>query len=46
MQDVIDQMLKLGNVPAPNTPAQYDAIIASDTTRYSKVMAAAGIAPK
>ena len=46
MQDVIDQMLKVGNIPAPTTPAQFDKIIASDTTRYSKVMADAGIAPQ
>jgi tripartite-type tricarboxylate transporter receptor subunit TctC len=46
MQDVIAQMQKVGNIPAPNTPAQFDKIIASDTARYTKVMAAAGITPK
>jgi tripartite-type tricarboxylate transporter receptor subunit TctC len=46
LQDVIDLMQKVGNIPAPNTPAQFDKIIASDTARYTKVMAAAGIAPK
>jgi len=46
MKDVIDQMLKVGNIPAPNTPAEFDAIIARDTVRYGKVMAAAGVAPK
>ncbi len=37
---------KVGNIPAPTTPAQFDKIIASDTARYTKVMAAAGIAPQ
>jgi tripartite-type tricarboxylate transporter receptor subunit TctC len=46
MQDVIDQMYKVGNIPMPTTPAEFDKIIASDTARYSKVMADAGIAPK
>jgi tripartite-type tricarboxylate transporter receptor subunit TctC len=46
MQDVIDQMLKVGNIPMPTTPAEFDAIIKNDTERYSKVIAAAGIAPK
>jgi tripartite-type tricarboxylate transporter receptor subunit TctC len=46
MQDVIDQMAKVGNIPAPTTPAQFDKIIATDTVRYSKVMADAGIAPQ
>ena len=46
MQDVIDQMLKVGNIPMPTTPAEFDAIIKSDTERFTKVMAAAGIAPK
>jgi tripartite-type tricarboxylate transporter receptor subunit TctC len=46
MQDVIDQMQKVGNIPAPTTPAEFDKIIASDTVRYTKVMADAGIAPQ
>ena len=46
MQDVIDQMAKVGNIPTPTTPAQFDKIIATDTERYSKVMADAGIAPQ
>lgn len=46
MPDVIAQMNKVGNIPAPNSPAAFDAIIKSDTERYSKLMAAAGIAPK
>jgi tripartite-type tricarboxylate transporter receptor subunit TctC len=46
LQDVIDQMLKVGNIPAPTTPAQFDTIIRDDTVRYTKVMADAGIAPQ
>jgi tripartite-type tricarboxylate transporter receptor subunit TctC len=46
MPDVIDQMAKVGNIPMPSTPAEFDKIIASDTARYSKVMADAGIAPQ
>jgi tripartite-type tricarboxylate transporter receptor subunit TctC len=46
MQDVIDQMLKVGNIPMPTTPAEFDAINKADTERFTKVMAAAGIAPK
>ena len=46
MQDVIDQMAKVGNIPAPTTPAEFDKIIANDTERYTKVMADAGIAPQ
>ena len=46
MQEVIDQMLKVGNIPMPTTPAEFDKIIREDTERYTKVMAAAGIAPK
>ena len=46
MPDVIEQMLKVGYIPTPTTPAEFDAIIKSDTERFTKVMAAAGIAPK
>jgi tripartite-type tricarboxylate transporter receptor subunit TctC len=46
MKDVIAQMQKVGNIPMPTTPAEFDAIIKNDTARFTKVMAAAGIAPK
>ncbi|MCC6887270.1 MAG: tripartite tricarboxylate transporter substrate binding protein [Hyphomicrobiales bacterium] len=46
MPDVVEQMQKVGNIPAPTTPAGFDKIIANDTARYAKVMAAAGITPK
>ena len=44
---VIDQMAKVRqSIPAPTTPAEFDKIITSDTARYTKVMADAGIAPQ
>ena len=46
MPDVIEQMNKVGNIPMPTTPAEFDKIIRNDTERYTKVMAAAGIVPK
>jgi tripartite-type tricarboxylate transporter receptor subunit TctC len=46
MPEVIEQMAKVGNNPAPTTPEQFDAIISQDTVRYTKVMAAAGVTPQ
>jgi len=46
MKDVVERMLKLGNIPAPNSPEEFDAVIKSDAERYSKVIRDAGIAPK
>ena len=46
MADVQDRLTKYGSIPAPNTPAQFDAIIKSDTERYGKVLRAAGVAAK
>ena len=46
MPDVIDQMDKVGNIPMPTTPEEFDMIIKNDTERYTKVMADAGIAPQ
>lgn len=46
LPDVVAYMQKVSNIPAPTTPAEFDKIIARDTARYTKVMVAAGIAPK
>ena len=46
MADVGDRLTKYGSIPAPNTPAQFDAIIKSDTERYGKVLRDAGVAAK
>jgi len=46
MPDVAARLKAQGNVPAANTPEQFDAIIAADTERYAKILQAAGIAAK
>jgi tripartite-type tricarboxylate transporter receptor subunit TctC len=46
LPDVIEQMYKVGNIPMPTTPAEFDKINAEDTARYTKVMADAGITPQ
>ena len=43
MADVRERLTTYGSIPAPNTPAQFDAIIKNDTERYGKVLKAAGI---
>lgn len=44
--DVIDKLTKYGAIPTPNTPAEFDAIIKSDTERYAQVLKTAGIGGK
>jgi tripartite-type tricarboxylate transporter receptor subunit TctC len=46
MADVSEKLLTQGSIPAPNTPAQFNAIIKSDTERYGKILRDAGIVPK
>ena len=46
MEDVKDRLTKFGSFPAPTTPEQFDEIIKSDTTRYSKLLQDAGVVPK
>ena len=46
MPDVSEKLLKQGSIPAPNTPAEFDAIIKSDTERYGKILKDAGINPQ
>ena len=43
MPDVVDKLTGFGAIPAPNTPAQFDAVIKSDTERYGQLLKAAGI---
>ena len=43
MPDVAQKLTTFGAIPAPTTPAQFDAIIKSDTERYGKLLKAAGI---
>jgi tripartite-type tricarboxylate transporter receptor subunit TctC len=46
MQDVRDRLAGFGSFPAPNSPAQFDAMIKSDTERYAKILQDAGIVAK
>jgi tripartite-type tricarboxylate transporter receptor subunit TctC len=44
MPDVADKLTKQGSIPAPNSPAEFDAIIKSDVERYGKILRDAGVA--
>jgi len=46
MPDVSEKLLKQGSIPAPTTPAEFDAINKSDTERYGKILKDAGINPQ
>ncbi len=46
MADVRDKMLQQGSIPAPTTPAEFDAINKADTERYGKILRDAGITPQ
>ena len=46
MQDVIERIEKLGSQPAPNTPAQFDALIKADIEKNAALMKAAGVEAK
>ncbi|HEY7230590.1 MAG TPA: tripartite tricarboxylate transporter substrate binding protein [Pseudolabrys sp.] len=41
--DMIEKLTTFGSIPAPNSPAEFDAIIKSDTERYGKVLRDAGV---
>ena len=41
--ETIARLMKQGSVPAPNSPAEFDAIIKADAERFTKVLAAAGV---
>jgi tripartite-type tricarboxylate transporter receptor subunit TctC len=43
MPDVREKLLAQGSIPAPTTPAEFDAINKSDTERYGKILKDAGI---
>ncbi len=45
-KDVVERIEKLGSLPAPMTPAAFDALIKADVARYAKMMANAGIGSK
>src|SRR5262249_27629498 len=46
MPDVIERLSKIGSLPSPNKPEEFDAIIKADTARYAEVLKAAGIEAK
>jgi tripartite-type tricarboxylate transporter receptor subunit TctC len=43
MPDVSEKLIAQGSIPAPNSPAEFDAIIKSDTERYGGILRAAGL---
>src|SRR6516162_6474626 len=44
MPDVKEKLLAQGSIPAPTTPAEFDAINKADTERYGKILNHAGFA--
>jgi tripartite-type tricarboxylate transporter receptor subunit TctC len=46
MPDVREKLLAQGSIPAPTTPAEFDAINKADTERYGKNLKDAGITPQ
>jgi tripartite-type tricarboxylate transporter receptor subunit TctC len=46
MSDVVERIEKLGSLPAPMKPAEFDALIKADVAKFAKMMAAAGIGAK
>jgi tripartite-type tricarboxylate transporter receptor subunit TctC len=46
MPDVSEKLIAQGSIPAPNSPAEFDAIIKSDTERYGGILRAAGLGAK
>jgi tripartite-type tricarboxylate transporter receptor subunit TctC len=43
MPDVKEKLIAQGSIPAPTTPAEFDAINKSDTERYGKILKDAGV---
>lgn len=46
LPEVIARIEQLGSLPAPTTPAEFDALIKADVERNAKMLAAAGILAK
>jgi tripartite-type tricarboxylate transporter receptor subunit TctC len=46
MPDVSEKLINQGSIPAPNAPAEFNAIIKSDTERYGAILRAAGLGAK
>jgi tripartite-type tricarboxylate transporter receptor subunit TctC len=43
MPDVKEKLIAQGSIPAPTTPAEFDAINKADTERYGKILKEAGV---
>jgi tripartite-type tricarboxylate transporter receptor subunit TctC len=43
MPDVSAKLIAQGSIPAPNSPAEFNAVIKSDTERYGAILRAAGL---
>jgi tripartite-type tricarboxylate transporter receptor subunit TctC len=46
MPDVIERLTRIGSLPSPNSPAEFDALIKSDERKYAEVLKNAGIEAK
>jgi len=46
MPDVKERLIAQGSIPAPTTPAEFDAINKSDTERYGRILKDAGVTPQ
>jgi tripartite-type tricarboxylate transporter receptor subunit TctC len=46
MPDVKEKLQAQGSIPAPTTPAEFDAINKADVERYGKILRDAGITPQ
>ena len=46
MPDVVARLVTLGSQPSPNSPAEFDAIIAADEKAYAALLKAAGVEAK
>ncbi len=46
MPDVIERLSKIGSLPSPNTPAEFDALIKKDEAKYAELLKAAGLEAK
>lgn len=46
MADVADRLSKIGSLPSPNTPVQFQALMKSDEAKYAALLKAAGVQSK
>ena len=46
MPDVIERLSKIGSLPSPNSPAEFEALMKSDMAKYATMLRAAGLEAK